>query len=288
MLLALTFPLPENHSDITGEMKHAVVHPHEDIVDLGQKYQVGYYEFKEANPKIDPDNLYYGTTLTIPSRYILPDVPRNGIIINLAEMRLYYYPKNKNIVMTYPIGIGREGANTPVMKTKIISKKENPTWIPTEATRERSLKRGIKLPKIIPPGPENPLGKLAMRLGSPSYLIHGTNDPAGIGLRSTAGCIRLYPENIEELYPLIRIGTPVNIINEPYKLGWYNHNLYLEAHVPVHSKPNYNHRSQADLANLTETIKPFLKKYKVDVNWEKAIKVAKAKTGIPVIIGHAR
>lgn len=284
---ALTFSLPKKGNSLVGRTKKTIVQPDEDVIDLGQKFQVGYYEFLEANDRLDMDNLYYGTELVVPTRYILPNVSHRGIVINLAEMRLYYYPPDKPVVITYPIGIGREGTNTPIVKTKIIGKRKNPTWRPTKDTIKRSLKMGISLPNSVPPGPENPLGDYAMRLGLPSYLIHGTNDPAGIGLRSTAGCIRLYPENVAKLYPLIAIGTPVNIINEPYKAGWYNNKLYLEAHVPIGKKPDYSY-FKGDLDPLTKVIMPLLKNRPADINWEKAIHVATEKQGIPEVIGRAR
>lgn len=277
---ALTFHIPAN-SNIVGHLRTAVIHDGEDITDLGQRYGIGYFEFLEANPGIDLDNLYIGEKVVVPSSFILPPGPRTGIVINLAELRLYYYP-NQHTVMTFPIGIGRKDEATPVMETKIIGKQRNPIWRPTKATRERAEEMGITLPAFIAAGPDNPLGKYAMRLGNPKFLIHGTNDPTGVGLRSSGGCIRMYPQGIKDLFSQVRIGTKVSIIDEPFKVGYVGDKIYLEAHVPLGHKQGYMVKT---LKPMADAIIPYIKNWHVEINWEQAMNATQRQLGIPEIIG---
>ena len=195
------------------------------LADLALRFDLGYVELVAANPNVDPWVPGDGTEIVLPTAHILPDAPREGIVINLPEMRLYFFDGDGG-VRSYPIGIGRDGLGTPMGETEVKRKAENPTWYPTAATRADNP----ELPAAVPPGPDNPLGTRALYLGWPAYLIHGTNRPYGIGRRASRGCIRMYVEDVEELYPQVPIGTKVTVIDQPIKLAWSRGDLYLEAH----------------------------------------------------------
>ncbi|MFK7839495.1 MAG: L,D-transpeptidase family protein [Bdellovibrionales bacterium] len=200
---------------------------HEDtFVHLARDYNLGFTEMRAANPYVDPWLPGKGTELILPARHLLPDAGREGVVINLPEMRLYAFIHGDDAPSTFPIGIGREGLNTPEGITKVTRKKEGPTWTPTPRMRREDP----ELKPYYPPGPDNPLGTHALYLGWPTYAIHGTNKPFGIGRRISSGCIRMYPENIQALYELIPVGTRVQVVNQPIKLAWINNRLYLEAH----------------------------------------------------------
>ncbi|MGD9153589.1 MAG: L,D-transpeptidase family protein [Gammaproteobacteria bacterium] len=280
---AAMFPLPPKGVDIIGEAQVITVPKATNITELGQQYSVGYLEFLEANPHTDiKDGLWAGQKLVVPTRFILPPVPRRGIVINLAELRLYYYPKHAKVVYTFPIGIGRVHTPTPLVKTKIIEKRKNPIWFPTEDTHKEAREMGIMLPEKILPGPQNPLGKYAIRLGLNTYLIHGTNRPDGVGIRSSGGCIRMYPDDVEQLYKLISVGTPVNIIDEPIKIGWKNNVLYVEAHVPV----DFKHSKAKDrLQPLIEALKDTIEEQHAKIDWRRATHTADQQNGIPTPVG---
>jgi len=281
---AVAYPLPPQNSDIVGRVQTISVPSGSNITKLGQQYSIGYLEFLEANPAVNIQSLWAGEKLLLPTKFILPPVPKRGVVINLAELRLYYYPKNSSIVYTFPIGIGRSHTPTPLMKTKIIAKRKDPTWVPTEDTHKEAREMGITLPKRILPGPENPLGKYSIRLGLHyTYLIHGTNRPEGVGVKSSGGCIRMYPGDVKKLFNLIKVGTPVNIIDQAFKIGWKNNTLYLEAHVPV----DFKHRKTKEtLQPLIAAIKNEVVKYNAKVDWKRAMQVAEQQSGIPVPIGR--
>lgn len=199
---------------------------YEDVLhDVARKFNLGYVELVAANPGVDPWLPGDGTTLTLPTAFVVPAVADKGIIINLPELRMYYIPASGPI-QTYPIGIGREGRQTPLGTTKIVRKQESPTWFPPPSVRAERP----ELPAAVKPGPENPLGTHAMYLGLPLYLIHGTHKPYGVGRRVSFGCIRMYPEGIARLFPQVAIGTPVTIIDQPIKFGWGKGKLWIEVH----------------------------------------------------------
>ncbi|WP_430009236.1 L,D-transpeptidase family protein [Methylophaga lonarensis] len=234
---ATTFTLPSPETRIIGH-NMILVSRHEDtLLDIARTFDLGYHDIVSANPDVDPWLPGEGQRIVIPKRYILPDAPRQGIVVNLAELRLYYYPKpasgEAQRVVTFPIGIGREGWRTPLGRMSIIQKRENPTWTPPASIRAAYLEEGKVLPDVVPPGPDNPLGAHAIRLSNPSYLIHGTHRPYGVGMRVSSGCIRLFPEDIEQLYHKVSLGTQVEIIYQPHKAAIHNGQLYLEAHKPL-------------------------------------------------------
>lgn len=218
-------PLSPIGAEVVGQTKLHRATPDDSLIELARTYDLGYVELAAANPGIDPWGPGEGRQLTIPAAHILPPGPHEGIIINLAEQRLYYFDPD-GTVSTFPIGVGREGADTPLGSTKVVRKRKDPTWTPPASARAEDP----SLPRVVPAGPENPLGNRALYLGWPAYLIHGTNEPYGIGRRVSRGCIRLYPEDIERLYPLVAKGTPVRVIDEPVKVEAISGAIFVEAH----------------------------------------------------------
>jgi L,D-transpeptidase ErfK/SrfK len=207
-----------------GRMQTHIASADDTLVEIARKYGLGFVEARAANPHIDPWLPGKGAEIIIPTHNMLPDAPREGIVINIAEMRIYSYLKDTP--ESFPIAIGREGLETPEGETKVVRKKDGPTWRPTP----RMIKEDPTLDAVYPPGPENPLGTHALYLGWPTYAIHGTNKPFGIGRRASSGCIRMYPEDIKEFFKIVPVGTKVTVINQPIKLAWMDGQLFLEAH----------------------------------------------------------
>jgi L,D-transpeptidase ErfK/SrfK len=277
---AESFPMPYDGGDLIGEIRYTRAHQQDTLLDIAREYSVGQDEMVVANPQVDRWLPGEGTQVLLPRRFILPDAPRAGIVVNIPEMRLYYYPvqyATKTIkpkkappppkgkaakgkppveqkpvpaqtqvdyshpvtraseVITYPVSIGRMDWKTPIGATRIIRKDENPVWIPPESIKKEHAKDGDILPDVVPAGPDNPLGLFALRLGVLGYLIHGTDRAKsyGIGMRATHGCIRMYPEDIEHLFPQVSVGTPVYLVNQPVKLGWSGETLYAEVTQPL-------------------------------------------------------
>ena len=228
------YELPPEGFDVVGALSTVTARYEDTLVDIARRHGLGYEDVVRANPGVNVWVPGEGTEVVLPTRFVLPPGPRRGIVLNLAEYRMYYFPEPRQgepaYVMTYPISIGRMDWETPLGLTRVISKVRDPSWYPPESVREEHAADGKPLPRIVPPGPDNPLGKYAMRLGLPGYLIHSTNRPAGVGMRVTHGCIRMFPEDIEYLFGQIGIDTPVRIINEPVKIGWEGDRLVMEAH----------------------------------------------------------
>ena len=265
-----------------GIVQIATARQEDTLPDLARRYDLGYEEIVAANPGMDPWLPGEGAQVVLPTQFVLPDVPREGLVVNLAAMRLFYYPKpgagEPPGVITHPIGIGREGWRTPQGTLHITEKIVQPTWTVPASVRREHAKKGDPLPPVVPPGPDNPLGEFAMRLSLPNYLIHGTNQPWGVGLRVSHGCVRLYPEDIARLFPEVPKGTRVTIVNQPYVAGWRNGQLYLEAHPPLAEEAKRWGKS-------LKPMKQALAKKAAgagDVNWDKARKVAHEARGIPI------
>ena len=218
---------------ILGLLKAGQLNPGESVTGLARRFDVGYDELVSANPHVDFDRLAAGDVLIIPSKHLVLKSDLGGILVNLAERRLYQYSPRGKLEKTYPVGIGKEGWDTPQGSLTIIGKRKNPYWYVPPSVHAERAREGVTLPKIVEPGPDNPLGSRAMRLSAPSYLIHGTNDPVGIGKRSTAGCISLYPEDVRELYSATPLDTVVTIINKPSKWYHINDRLCAELHHPL-------------------------------------------------------
>ena len=246
---------------------------------LAQRYHLGLNAIIAANPS----TTYY-TIIRIPSAFLLPALPHRGIVINLPEMRMYYYPENSNHVMTFPIGIGKIGKTIPIQNTVITRKVVNPVWTPPADIRQYNREQGIELPRQMPAGPDNPLGPYAIYLGIPTYLIHSTIFPESIGRRASFGCIRMNESDIKEFFPLVKPGTAVAIINTPNKLGWRGRQLYLEAHPPLEEHQTQTH--QAELDDLVNSIQEMLPSRGVTlVDWQLVAYILKKPDGIPHDIG---
>lgn len=233
---AAEYSLPVNGGRLIGQNQtYTVQASDKNLQAIARHFDTAAMLILEANNTIAPVPAP-GTTVTIPTQMLLPDTPREGIVVNLAELRLYFYPPGKNSVQVYPIGIGQQGLETPVSVTRISQKIPNPTWTPTAGIRARSLERGVELPKVVPAGPNNPLGRFAMRLGigNGEYLIHGTNAQDSVGLRVSSGCIRMNAPDIEALFAQVAAGTRVAIINEPVKYAVEpDGKHYIEVHRPL-------------------------------------------------------
>lgn len=286
---AESFTIRDN-ADLIGEFYTTQAEHQDTLLDIARSNGLGYTEIKLANTAVDTWLPGEGRDVVLPKRFVLPQTPREGLVLNIPEMRLYYYPRQKKnapqVVHTYPLGVGREGWSTPYVTTKIISKVAKPNWYPPESIREEHAAEGDPLPKVVPAGPDNPLGEYAMRLGLPSYLIHGTNRPWGVGMRVSHGCIRLYPEDIEELFSQVEVGTAVRIINQPYKVGLKDGVIYLEAH------PHLEEDADEFKNAFTQIVNMVLKRTEqhdasYDIDWELARLVMKEAQGVPVAIGMA-
>jgi len=255
-------------------------------VHLARDYNLGFTEMRAANPYVDPWLPGNGTKLILPARHLLPDSDRQGIVINLPEMRLYAYVNGDEAPTTFPIGVGREGLNTPVGTTKVTRKKEGPTWTPTPRMRREDP----ELKPYYPPGPDNPLGTHALYLGWPTYAIHGTNKPFGIGRRISSGCIRMYPENITRLYEMIPVGTKVQVVDQPIKLAWIDDRLYLEAHPEMEQAIQMEEYGQVSSPKLSEEdLKRIIKvagDYEDKLRWPAIRMAIKERHGYPVEVAR--
>jgi len=233
------FTLPPADVDVIGQMSTITASSNDTLLDIARRYDLGQNEILLANPSVDRWLPEDNAVVVLPNRFILPNVEeRTGMVLNLPEMRLYYFPEPEAgetpIVITHPISVGRMDWETPLGKTSIITKKKDPDWRPPQSLKDEAIAEGNEpLPDIVLAGPDNPLGRYAMRLGIPGYLIHSTNKPYGVGMRVTHGCLRMYPEDIERLFEDIPVGTPVHIVNQPIKLGWLAGSLFVELHPPL-------------------------------------------------------
>lgn len=234
---AMDYPLPPAGSRLIGQNQTYTIQEGDNkLQTIARRFNTAAQVILETNNTIAPVNPAPGTVITIPSQMLLPDTPREGIVVNLAELRLYYFPPGQNIVQVYPLGIGQLGLETPVTTTRVSQKIPNPTWTPTPGIRARSLEQGIKLPPVVPAGPNNPLGRFALRLGvgNGEYLIHGTSAPDSVGLRVNSGCMRMNAPDIKALFEQVRVGTRVQIINEPVKFSVEpDGKRYIEVHRPL-------------------------------------------------------
>ena len=256
------------------------------FVHLARDNNLGFTEMRAANPYVDPWLPGRGTDMTLPTMHLLPDTEREGVVINLADMRLYAFVNGEEAPFHTPIGVGREGLNTPLGTTKVVRKKEGPTWRPTA----RMLREDPELEAVYPPGPDNPLGTHALYLGWPTYAIHGTNRPFGIGRRISSGCIRLYPEAITQLYEKIPVGTKVTVVDQPIKLAWVKNKLYLEAHPTLEQAIAMEEKAEVPEKKLSNDEMKYLIKtagaYQDRLRWPTIRKALKQRRGIPVAIAR--
>lgn len=295
--------------EVFGEVRVITARYEDTFVSLARTYNVGYEALRRANPDVDPWLPGEGTEITIPTRFVLPRAAHKGIVVNVAELRIYYFPSDSGPppegvapgarrVITHPISVGRMDWSTPLGTTTVTGKTANPSWYPPQSIRDEHAARNDILPRVVPPGPDNPLGQHALRLGLPGYLIHGTNKPSGVGMRVTHGCIRMFPEDIEALYKTVPAGTVVQIVNQAVKLGWTaDGGLYLEAH-PALLESNVDGESVAAAdtgadetfqeSPLTSLMRAYIaateQRRVVDLQWEVAEQVAQFGRGIPEVV----
>lgn len=282
--LAGTSPARAYDKDFIGETEYYRAAYEDTLVHLARENNLGFVEIRAANPSVDPWMPGEGTRIVLPKKHLLPDAPRNGVVINLPEMRLYYYERPGAKPLTYPLGVGREGLDTPLGTTTVTWKRENPTWTPTERMRREDP----TLKPHYPPGPDNPMGTHAMYLGWPTYAIHGTDKPYSVGRRASSGCIRMYPEGIVDLFPRIKAGTAVTVVDQPIKVGWMGDEMFIE----VHPTQEQNLRIE-DIGNLSsyeitrEDIRMINKKagqFKDHIDWEKVREAVREHSGVPVSV----
>lgn len=278
--VAATFPLPEDGGHMVGKLKRHVVQTGETFALLAKDYDVGLLSLMAANRGIDPFLPHDGEVLTIPNQLILPNARREGIVVNLAELRLYYFDPDGEHVHVFPVGIGKIGRETPEMTTTISQMIEGPTWTPPRSIRLAYEEDGIELPEKVPAGPDNPLGDFAMRLryGSGQYLIHGTNKDFGIGLRVSSGCIRMEPADIEWLFEQVSRGTKVQIVNQPIKVAVEpDSSVYIESHEPLTGRDGYKQSMEWPLE-----LQVWLDQYQFASN--RVDSVIKVQSGLPTLI----
>ena len=271
------------YPNMIGRVRHHVTKFEDTLLDLARWNGLGFTEMISANRNVDPWVPGEGARLVIPSAHILPQAPREGFVVNLADQRLYVFDPESASVDSMPIGIGRSAWNTPMGRTSVARKRANPTWYVPKSIR----KENPELPAVVPPGPDNPLGHLAIYLGWPSYLVHGTNRPDGVGRRVSHGCVRMYPEDIGRLYHQVRIGTPVTVVDEEVKIAWVGDNLMLEVHPS---------QSQADALEAEGTFRPELPPkfeyllldaagaHSDRLDWPTIRRALRARSGVPVAV----
>jgi L,D-transpeptidase ErfK/SrfK len=283
------FPLPPQGGDAIGTTLTVHAEHHETLLDIARRHNLGYEEITNANPDVDPWLPGAGTVVVVPKQRLLPRAPRAGIVINLPEHRLYWYPPAKAgeppVVWTFPISIGKMDWNTPLGTSRIVSKAKDAPWIPPKSVREEHAKRGEPLPAVVPGGPDNPMGRYKMALGIPggAYFIHGTNRPAGIGMQVTHGCMRLYPEDIERLFGMVPVNTPVTIVNQPYKWGWHEGELLIEVHPALKEDAV----EPPTLTDLTRLIVQATSQEPLAIDWIGAERIWREARGIPAPVSVA-
>ncbi|MEE8124055.1 MAG: L,D-transpeptidase family protein [Alphaproteobacteria bacterium] len=271
--------------DMLGKPRHYRVRTQDTLLDVARRFELGYTELIAANPKTDPWLPKPGTELILPTGHLLPDAPRTGIIINLADQRIYYFPPQGGAgkVASFPVGIGKQGFKTPEGGTRIVRKRTDPYWIPPESVRAEYP----ELPKVVAPGPNNPLGAFALDLGWPSYVIHGTNIPWGIGRRVSRGCIRLYPEDIADLFSRVELGTAITVVDQPVKVGWSEGELYVEIHpsqAQADEIENTGRFTPQRIPELEHKIVSAAGKHAKRLNWPAINRAARARSGVPIRI----
>ncbi len=269
---------------MVGELASVDSRANDTLSDLARHYGLGYNDIALANAHLDPWTLTDQQPVLLPLQFIVPEAPRKGIVLNLANMRMFYFPKNQtNSLLTYPVGIGRDGWNTPLGTTQIVAKKANPEWTVPESIHREHQELGDPLPKVIRSGPDNPLGKYAMPLGISGYLIHGTNKPYGIGMQVSHGCVQLYPEDIEALFNKVDVGTPVRIVHQPYLIAWERDMLYLEAHKPLEKWAKQEKQLQKEARKKLEKIAD---EHHAEIDWPRVDTVLQRADGIPVPVSQ--
>jgi L,D-transpeptidase ErfK/SrfK len=282
------FQLDPAGGDVVGAVQRTVIGPEDTLPDIARRFDVGYEEILLANPGVDPWLPGVGREVIVPTQFVLPAAPHEGVVVNVAAMRIFYYPPHKKgqpqLVYTHPIGIGKVGWKTPEGTTKIVGRVKDPVWVVPKSVRDEHAEDGEILPDKVPAGPDNPLGAYMFRLGWPSYLIHGTNKPYGVGMRSSHGCIRLYPEDIAVFYDLIPIGTKVTVVNQPYVFGWRDGSLYLQAYAALEDDDREKNLNRKLLLSklVGPTARQRIADHEKQVDWQRVLDLAHKPRGVPV------
>ncbi len=303
------YELPPKGFDVVGAVSTVTARYEDTLVDIARRHGLGYQDIVRANPDVNIWLPGEGTEVILPTRFVLPPGPREGLVLNLAEYRMYYYLPSRDgapaYVYSYPISIGRMDWETPIGETKIVAMAENPAWYPPQSVRDEHAADGDPLPRIVPPGPANPLGSRAMRLALPGYLIHSTNRPAGVGMRVSHGCIRMFPEDIEFLFQHVRVNTVVRIINAPVKIGWDGESLVAEVHPVLESPqplvdaslqqiekldadvelPEVSEPSKEPLTQVTEQFIAVTAERPGQLDWQLVETLVERSDGIPEAVG---
>lgn len=269
---------PDVHA--VGKLQRIIAHDHDTFVDIARRFGLGFDELVAANPDVDPWLPGAGTEVLLPTLYLLPDAPREGVVLNIASMRLFRYSEpdaaGRQTIETFAVGIGRVGWATPVGEFSVIQKTENPAWYPPASVRKEHEEAGDPLPAVVPAGPDNPLGSHAIRLNLPSYLIHGTNKPAGVGMRVSHGCVRLYPEDIAALFGAVAVGASVRIVDQPYLAAVHGQRLLLEVHAPLEDGNKDWLGALDQLATLAGGD---------PVDWQRVAASGRELSGVPIPVG---
>ena len=285
---ATVFELPQDGGSVVGTDEHIRSTYQDTLLDIARRYSLGYEEIIRANPGTDMWIPGEGKDILLPGERILPPGPRDGIVVNLPEHRLYYYPKPKKnekpVVITFPVSIGKMDWHTPLGETHVSQKVKHPAWYPPESVRKEHEANGDPIPKVVKAGPDNPLGDFAMRLavGDGTYMIHGTNNPRAVGMAITHGCIRMYPEDVAALFPLIPVGTKVYLVNQPVKTAYVDGRLLLEVHPPVDAQ---GQSTEPNMELLSQTLDKALGDTTAAIHWDFAREALQAATGMPVVVG---
>ncbi len=275
------FSLPKDQG-MVGELAEVELQEHDSLALIGRYYGLGFDEITLANPHLDPWVPSAGSLALLPLQFILPDSPRRGMVVNLSAKRLFYFPKDSpDTVYSYPIGIGRQGWETPLGITRIVAKKKHPTWTVPASIRREHRQKGDPLPAVVPAGPQNPLGDYAMRLAIPGYLIHGTNKPYGVGMQISHGCVRLFPEDIANLFDKTIVGTPVTLVDQPYLTAWNQGRLYLVAYPPARNQVKVVNRH---LDRIKKRLRRIERQSGHKLDWEKVEAALARSDGVPVLI----
>ncbi len=281
---------PRLNEQVLGEVQITHASQADTLSDIARRFSVGYNEIQRANPGVDMWLPGAGRRVVVPTQFVLPNAPYVGIVVNVAQMRLYYFPPRKpggpQIVYTYPIGIGRVDWKTPSGVTTVVRKVKNPVWIPPADILKEHREEGDPLPAEIRPGPDDPMGNRALYLGWPEYAIHGTNKPIGVGMRVSHGCMHLYPEDILQLYKMVPVGTQVRVVDQPYVFGWYRGELYMEAFGPLEGDPRVGQPVTQQLLEqaMGPRIQQQLRRRHEQVRWDLVMQLARDPAGIPVAI----
>jgi L,D-transpeptidase ErfK/SrfK len=284
------FPIDPVNDDVIGLIQSTIASKEDTLPDIARRFDIGYEEIVRANPGVDPWLPGEGREIVLPTRFILPNAPREGIVINIPAMRLFYFPPHKKDepaeVITYPIGIGRVGWQTPEGQTKIVKRTLDPVWNVPPSIRKEHLESGEELPPVVGPGPDNPLGKHSFTLQWPSYLVHGTNKPYGVGMRSSHGCIRLYPEDIEQLFDTVPLGTKLRVVNQPVLFGRAEDDVLVQPYGALEDDKRDWSGSARKLMekSMPETTRKMIKEQKLAIDWERVHALLAAPRGVPVSI----